>query len=425
MRQEQLAAITALINGLDVSDFEDYVTGVSFGNIPTPFVIDLVGGEEAPQETKSTITLRPNITAQQMQDAFDSARDFVRDAREGNIEPAPIPVHTTEVGNIQFFIHGNATEAEIEAYRAEILGLDVGHLYWIAPYIKSWTLVPEILINGIPQLRDFKMVDDNDAEHGQRGAFRSIGGLELRNDLAMARAEIRAELGLDDNGNDDPTYFDRESTDSSGNTIRFEASGDDAADLFAALRTEAEALTGEQINRYAAHIDIVSQMSTGDWLVDFGGRVVMYEPGQGWILFRDGTAGTLAEDLTYAYDYITNQNGNGNNGPDPVINPVQSFTSEEGDTISFYAEEGADTAGLEAFLNILGDPSATPLVNQIAGNVSRVTQMLEVESGLRTEPDGVRVVIYRDLSGGADFIDWFNDIMAVINARSGRAAAQE
>ena len=413
MRQEQLAAITALINGLDVSDFEDYVTGVSFGNIPTPFVIDLVGGEEAPQETKSTITLRPNITAQQMQDAFDSARDFVRDAREGNIEPAPIPVHTTEVGNIQFFIHGNATEAEIEAYKAEILALDVGHLYWIAPYIKSWTLVPEILVDGVPQLRDFKMVDDNDAEHGQRGAFRSIGGLELRNDLAMARAEIRTKLGLDDNGNDDPTYVERESTDSSGNTIRFQGDADNA-ELFAAIRAEAEALTDEQINRYAAHIDIVVQLpADGAWGDE--GRWVMYEPGQGRILFRDGTAGTLAEDLTYAYDYITNQNGN---APEPAY--VMTRDSTDFGSISFYADETIDTnAFINAINEILGN-----IFNSFSEFISTVKQLPDGALGgeIKVESDGEgRVIMWRD--GPVDMMALLMDMLGVVEEQLQAASA--
>jgi len=413
VRQEQLAAITALINGLDVSDFEDYVTGVSFGNIPTPFVIDLVGGEEAPQETKSTITLRPNITAQQMQDAFDSARDFVRDAREGNIEPAPIPVHTTEVGNIQFFIHGNATEAEIEAYKAEILALDVGHLYWIAPYIKSWTLVPEILVDGVPQLRDFKMVDDNDAEHGQRGAFRSIGGLELRNDLAMARAEIRTKLGLDDNGNDDPTYVERESTDSSGNTIRFQGDADNA-ELFAAIRAEAEALTDEQINRYAAHIDIVVQLpADGAWGDE--GRWVMYEPGQGRILFRDGTAGTLAEDLTYAYDYITNQNGN---APEPAY--VMTRDSTDFGSISFYADETIDTnAFINAINEILGN-----IFNSFSEFISTVKQLPDGALGgeIKVESDGEgRVIMWRD--GPVDMMALLMDMLGVVEEQLQAASA--
>ena len=336
---------------------------------------------------------------------LDAGKTAAQAEQQANAqEPRPVLIaDPAEFGGINFYAYDNVPQADVDAFLADLRAFE-SSFYWLRNnYIKSWTLTTDL--GG--QWYNISLDPETNA-----GIVISAGMEPFSQGVWGVRDRI-IELRVAE-----PTYFDRESTDSSGNTIRFQIS--DGVD-FADLRAEAEALTDEQVNRYAAHIDVVWQMPAGDWLVDFGGRAVMYESGQGWVLYRDGTAGTLAEDLIYAYDYITNENGNGNNGTDPV--PVQALTCTNGSTISFYAEEGADITGLEHFLSVLEGEAG--VLQTMADNVSRVTQVQNVENGLRTEPDGSRVVIYRDLSRGAGFMDWFNDIMEVINARSGRAAAQE
>jgi len=72
VREAQLAAITALVNGLDVTEFEDYVSGVNFANVPT-WNVEVSEGENS----KATITLPINVTAEQIAEAFEGAQEMV------------------------------------------------------------------------------------------------------------------------------------------------------------------------------------------------------------------------------------------------------------------------------------------------------------------------------------------------------------
>jgi len=260
---------------------------------------------------------------------LDAGKTAAQAEQQANAqEPRPVLIaDPAEFGGINFYAYDNVPQADVDAFLADLRAFE-SSFYWLRNnYIKSWTLTTDL--GG--QWYNISLDPETNA-----GIVISAGMEPFSQGVWGVRDRI-IELRVAE-----PTYFDRESTDSSGNTIRFQIS--DGVD-FADLRAEAEALTDEQVNRYAAHIDVVWQMPAGDWLVDFGGRAVMYESGQGWVLYRDGTAGTLAEDLAYARAYITNENGNGNNGAEPVDFLTLSF--EGRDTVLF-AAPGIDQATIDA-----------------------------------------------------------------------------
>jgi len=96
----------------------------------------------------------------------------------------------------------------------------------------------------------------------------------------------------------------------------------------------------------------------------------------------------------------------------PVINFVHERTAG-GHIIRFYAEEGIDIDGFRASIDTLTAAN----ISMIAPNVSRVTQLLEVEGGrIITIGEDSRAILYRD--GGAD--TWIQDMLAAMQA--GQAA---
>jgi len=78
LRQEQVDAISAIVNALNVAEFSGYVTNVSFASVGT-WSVQLVG---TGVETMATITLPLNATAEQIAEVFAEAQEFVQDARQ-------------------------------------------------------------------------------------------------------------------------------------------------------------------------------------------------------------------------------------------------------------------------------------------------------------------------------------------------------
>ena len=101
LRQDQVDAISAIVNALDVSGFSDYVTNISFASVGT-WTVQLVG-EGA--DTMATTTLPLNATAEQIAEAFAEAQEYVQTARQpgngggdnGGGEPVlPVQFHQIE-----------------------------------------------------------------------------------------------------------------------------------------------------------------------------------------------------------------------------------------------------------------------------------------------------------------------------------------
>ena len=334
---------------------------------------------------------------------LDAGKTAAQAEQQANAqEPRPVLIaDPAEFGGINFYAYDNVPQADVDAFLADLRAFE-SSFYWLRNnYIKSWTLTTDL--GG--QWYNISLDPETNA-----GIVISAGMEPFSQGVWGVRDRI-IELRVAE-----PTYFDRESTDSSGNTIRFQIS--DGVD-FADLRAEAEALTDEQVNRYAAHIDVVWQMPAGDWLVDFGGRAVMYESGQGWVLYRDGTH-TLAEDLAYARAYITNENGNGNNGTEPAY--VMTRDSTDFGSISFYADETIDThAFINAINEILGN-----IFNSFSEFISTVKQLPDGALGgeIKVESDGDgegRVIMRRD--GPVDMMALLMDMLGVVEEQLQAASA--
>ena len=383
LTQGQVNAIKAMVNGMDIDGFSDFVESITFGqDVENGLVIDVGTGENA----MANIYIEHDAGAAALAAALADAQLKVEEERDLEA-PEPEAIHVITRDYLPFYIHGHATQEEQDALKAAVLALPEGHASMLRPYIHSWTQEPAGSLGDIAFT--FEMEDVPWAPHGRRANVISAEDVNnLQNITYSAMMEIREYMGLggNQNGNgDDPTYL--ELTGSGDNTIRFEQDGG-YADGFAALRAEAQTLTQEQINRYAEHIDVVVQLRAGAWGDE--GRWIAEESGKGWFLYRDGTAGTLAEDLAWARAEITDENG---------LDPFHVFTDAAGNELSFFAEEGFDYAAALAWVTAPGNQA---FLGAISPFVASLTFQLDVDGNrqIRLGEDGRAVV----LSDGSDTI---------------------
>jgi len=208
----------------------------------------------------------------------------------GNETPEAIFVVARE--GIRFYVHDNVSEEDRAAFETEVGELTDGFLVeYAVPYILRW-----IRAASLPGAGDWTMQME-----GERAIVYSLGTISIMYEFWQVGMAVRDELGLGDSG--DVPYFERTSTDGN-NTIRFEQDAYDS-DSFEALKAEAEALTSEQVDLYAQYIDVVIQVEAGSW-GDYGRWSPWEEDGR-MLFFRDGTAGTLAQDLAWARESILSQ----------------------------------------------------------------------------------------------------------------------
>ena len=347
---EQMASIQAEINSLtdaQLSEMAPYINSwTRKPNVDGGRTINFVGEPGSERgDISSDGTLDGGIWAD-----LTVGRMRVWEER-ANTQPELVPIANRD--GINFYAYSNVPQAHVDAFLANLDTFD-SDFGWLSRYIQTWTLTTEDT-NLLPAIVDLDPQTD-------RGIVRTTSTRTFVDTVWWVRDRI-----IDMRGNvAEPTYIDRESTDSSGNTIRFEV--EDPA-YFEQFAEEVNALTDEQINRYAAHIDLVIHVEEGGWVSDEGGRYVVKD-GDDWVLLRDGTH-TLAEDLAYARAYITNENGNGNNGAEPVDFLTLSF--EGRDTVLF-AAPGIDQATIDAiyadtnnaFFGIFDDMMRNAIVSMVA-----------------------------------------------------------
>jgi len=146
LRQEQVDAISAIVNALDVAEFSGYVTNVSFASVGT-WSVQLVGEGT---ETMATITLPLNATAEQIAKAFGEAQEFVQDARQvdENYIGTAFGIRVTVAEGVERE-HGEHALDRLEAFDTNAAqGFPYGGR---VAHVAGEDIIKELVITGAPE----------------------------------------------------------------------------------------------------------------------------------------------------------------------------------------------------------------------------------------------------------------------------------
>ena len=265
VREAQLATITALVNGLDVTEFEGYVSGVNFANVPTWNAEASVG-----EDSKATITLPINVTAQQIDDAFDGAQEVVAAERER----ARIEREERE--------QAEREEAErIENERREQVIAELSAKF--AGYISNITFA-DVAAHG------YELDEDSDpvtASVTLPNNFTAEEGRTFIEDTVMESIESARDTDTTPVIN-----FVTERDDGIGNTIRF----------YAEEGVDSEETEAFAVGLLPAHLSMIApNVSRATQLLEVeGGRIITIGEDGRAILYRDGTYSWM-DDIVAAF----------------------------------------------------------------------------------------------------------------------------
>jgi len=216
-----------------------------------------------------------------------------------------------------------------------------------------------------------------------------IGGLSLSIVLIACPSSNDARPGNDNDNDDDPIVEPSELDPVNIGGIDFASVGTFTGAEIAAIQAQIDTLTPEQLAEFADYVSSWTLTRDTERSISLTG-----EEGEEMAEIRGIVGGNILADLAAGREDAQDAR---DVGTDPVINFVQERTSEDGNTIRFYAEEGVDTEALIA--SIMSMPEA--VFNARSEGVSRAVQLLEVEGGRHIEigEDG-RAILYRDGTAG-------------------------